>query len=537
MFLKTTHLKWLIFFLSILAFFLADKVHAASDHLLINEVYPHEIASEGEWIELFNPTTGSIPLSGCAIEDGTHHPKVLDAYPDIAPGAYFILNGGTDFSFALNNDVEEVELKCASVLVDDLKYGNVSLDPIRTPAPVAGKSLTRVSVVDTDNWAADFISAFATKGASYQKPIFSTEVRINELLPAPASGAEEYIELYNTGSGQIDLSGWVLRDEGGTEYSFPDQTILTANGFVFFQQSVTHIYLNNTGGETLYLVDPNGDIVSQVNYQDAQSSASFSFFSDGWKWTEALTPGTENIFLAGSSGNAQLSDIISVAEAKKRSVGETIIVQGAVTAIPGSLGSQYFYLQDDSSGIQIYCYYKDFPALQAGDVIRVTGVIAFSGGEIRIKIAQSSDIVIVSSLPPILPVTVDPAVSSPELVGRYVETSGVVESPSGTTFYVASAKGRIKIQVKNSGLVQKPKLRAGDQVQVRGILSIYNGTLRILPFEAGSVKILKSGATLPASGPEYLAYPLLSFFTLILWKSLQPLLTKLKSWRNPWPAR
>lgn len=507
--------------------FFSQTAQAANNHILINEIYPHPLSGESEWIELYNPSAVALSLAKCTIEDGTHHPKALDTYPDIGPSQYLVLEGGTDFSFGLNNDADEVSLFCNGLLIDDIKYGDTSTDPARAKSPLSAKSLTRFSSDDTDNWATDFIMALPTKGSAYVKPIFSTSLRINELLPQPSSGGEEFVELYNEGISSVDLSGWTLRDRGGTAYNFVSGTSIDPSSYLVVYQSQTHIYQNNDG-DSISLLDPNGDLVSEKEYDKATESLSFSYFPDGWKWTESQTPGSENIFTLTVSGGSQPKTATSIAEAKKLPIGTTLIVRGTVTALPGALSSQYFYIQDASGGIQIYCYYKDFPGLNQGDVVEISGELSLISGEFRIKIGNKNDITIISSgvLPP--PQVIDPGGALSAIVGQYVEISGVVESPSGTTFYVRGKTGRIKVQIRNSDLVKKPKLKSGDQVQVKGVLSVYNESYRILPYESGSVKILKTGTTLPNSGAESLIYPVLSVLTLLLWKLLPRLRLRLR---------
>jgi hypothetical protein len=69
-------------------------------------------------------------------------------------------------------------------------------------------------------------------------------VAINEVLADPPDDAngdgvfdayeEEFVELYNAGTASIDLSGWTLSDDDspGSEFVFPEGTVIEPNGFV-----------------------------------------------------------------------------------------------------------------------------------------------------------------------------------------------------------------------------------------------------------------------------------------------------------------
>jgi hypothetical protein len=94
------------------------------------------------------------------------------------------------------------------------------------------------------------------------------DVRLNEVLPAPAAvdwdgdgvadDRDEWIELYNAGSGIADLSGWLLDAAGGgTPYQIPAGTVLQPGAFAVFYRQRTGIILDDNGGEVRLLV-PGG---------------------------------------------------------------------------------------------------------------------------------------------------------------------------------------------------------------------------------------------------------------------------------------
>lgn len=114
---------------------------------------------------------------------------------------------------------------------------------------------------------------------------------INELLPNPKESPEkdyEYIELFNKGN-EIDLTGWKLEDK---TKSFLLEGIMNTNGYAVFYDTVS---LNNDNDD-IKLVNPNGQIVSEVVYGKASENYSYSLDGYEWKWTSFLTPGEENKF-------------------------------------------------------------------------------------------------------------------------------------------------------------------------------------------------------------------------------------------------
>ena len=64
---------------------------------------------------------------------------------------------------------------------------------------------------------------------------YSHAIVINELLPDPDGDDEtgEFIELKNTGSETVDVSGWKLTDNTQKLYTFPAGQNIAAGGVVF----------------------------------------------------------------------------------------------------------------------------------------------------------------------------------------------------------------------------------------------------------------------------------------------------------------
>ncbi len=99
-------------------------------------------------------------------------------------------------------------------------------------------------------------------------------VIISELHAAPEN-TQEWIELYNTGSSPVVLTGWILEDEITTPsviYSFTDGVIDPYSYRVLYLASTK---LNNTG-DAVVLKNSFGEILDRVSYKNSRSDMSWS---------------------------------------------------------------------------------------------------------------------------------------------------------------------------------------------------------------------------------------------------------------------
>lgn len=94
--------------------------------------------------------------------------------------------------------------------------------------------------------------------AIFNKSVYASEkVLINEVLIDPSQS----IELINTDSSEINISGWYLDDSGGsTFYTIPNNSILYGNSCLVFSSDFN---LNKASADTVRLFDNSGEPTSQ----------------------------------------------------------------------------------------------------------------------------------------------------------------------------------------------------------------------------------------------------------------------------------
>jgi len=139
-------------------------------------------------------------------------------------------------------------------------------------------------------------------------------VAINEILPNPTGSDEEdeWIELHNTNSFEVDLNGWQIQDTKGTPktYTIKDTKIL-ADGFLILKRPDTKIMLNNDE-DGLNLLTPDAKITDSVSFSAAPLGQSYNKISASWRWSTTPTPGNKNIIT--QKEDTKSSNILSKAK-------------------------------------------------------------------------------------------------------------------------------------------------------------------------------------------------------------------------------
>ena len=218
------------------------------------------------WLELINYGAGSLDLRGCVLVDqgsSTNHEYVFPPQT-LAAGELVTVSAAT-LGFAVTTGDR--------LLLYSPSRSSV-LDGVVAKAKPRGRW--------PDGTGAWLRPAALTPGASNQFS-FHHELVINELMyAAPAQAApEEWVEIYNRGTGPVDLTGWQLGQD--LAYDFPARTFIPAGGYLVVARDPGFMATNYPGlgvlgpfGGSLHhsghvqLVDPAGNPANDVVYYDAK---------------------------------------------------------------------------------------------------------------------------------------------------------------------------------------------------------------------------------------------------------------------------
>ncbi|MEK7103131.1 MAG: lamin tail domain-containing protein, partial [Patescibacteria group bacterium] len=297
----------------------APSVSYAHGDMFINEFVSDPGDEEIEWIELYNPQSKDIDLTGWTIEDGSKTKTNLSGtIGTSANDRFFIIENPKG---KLNNAGDLIILRDPNgTPIDEVVFGNWDDGNTLNNAPAANDPSATARAKDGNdsfNNSFDFrITTKPTKGSSNviidpdvekindARLPFIKDIIISELLPDPIGTAtkNEFIELYNKGDKDINLAGWEIVNAAGRKYivdtkKLKDTTIKT-KGYFVFERPITGLALKNTGGDSITLYQPDGEKPNATfSYKEKTTQGhAYAFFPDqGSSWTTTPTPGAVNI--------------------------------------------------------------------------------------------------------------------------------------------------------------------------------------------------------------------------------------------------
>ena len=332
-------------------------------------------------------------------------------------------------------------------------------------------------------------------------------LNISEILPNPVgSDTTEFVELFNPTDEDLDISGLKLDDEegGSKAYTFPDNTIILAHEYKVFGRQDTKLALNNTS-DSVRILYPDGTIIQEIRFDDVVEGVSYVRDSEGtWLWTSNITPGAENFvaiipevkgtkIIKGKSNSVKSVINTTLGKLRDEDIGDLVFVTGTVAVESGVLGTQFFYMVNEASGLQVYMYNKDFPKLEIGDMVEVTGEIAESGNETRIKLSQKSDIKVVGHTDLPQGQSVELANVGESYEGSLLKVSGEITEIKTSYMYVDDGTEEIKVYFKAGTGIKKDVFQEGDLVTVTGLLHQTKTEYQLLPRLQND--IVKTGVT------------------------------------------
>ncbi|MDP3580952.1 MAG: lamin tail domain-containing protein, partial [Ignavibacteria bacterium] len=140
-------------------------------------------------------------------------------------------------------------------------------------------------------------------------------VKMNEVYARGTNADPDWIEIYNSGSISIDISGYKIYDTGGesgtkAKKEIASGSIVPAKGFLVIvtDGSAESDFGLSNNGEKVWLEDKAGVLVDSVTFSAMTATQAYARIPDGgvWKLNNAITRGATN----GTGSSVEFKDEI-----------------------------------------------------------------------------------------------------------------------------------------------------------------------------------------------------------------------------------
>ncbi|GAA4560830.1 hypothetical protein GCM10023193_21950 [Planotetraspora kaengkrachanensis] len=213
-------IKWTVALLTAVPLFATVSPASADDQapstVKINEVESNG-GTPGDWVELVNTGAAPVDVSGWVVKDNDDsHAFTVAAGTTVAAGGYLALDVETAFGLG-GADSARVYLADGTTLVDSYTWTAHAATTYGRCPDGSGEFVTTAS---------------STKGAANDCGTPSSAVKINE-VESNGGTPGDWVELVNTGTTPVDVSGWVVKDNDDSHvFTVAAGTTMAAGAFL-----------------------------------------------------------------------------------------------------------------------------------------------------------------------------------------------------------------------------------------------------------------------------------------------------------------
>lgn len=470
----------------------------ATVDLLLSEIMSAPIDGS-EWVEIIAAGSGTMDLTGWFVREGGGGQKPLAGY--LEAGRLVIV----EFTNRLNNTGDLIELiNPDGLTVDTISYGDwpgaaitapekgwtIAKDKegnwtvTSEPTPTDTNSIVKPQIVPPAASSSPSSNSDQTKNEEKDEELKTMDLRLVEIMANPVGddAAGEYLVIENVGEELADLTDWKIED---AQRSYTLSGGLPAGFRLTVPRLKSKLALNNDT-DVVSLIAPNGFTVDSYVYAKIKEGEKLERTADGWS-VASVDHAPQSSDVPSDSSQSETKPSISSAAiisataekpvVKKTSKASDVkrTIEEAVIAPPGLFDRRTMYV----NGLQIYQNDGDFPELSIGDFIRVTGAIGLAYGEKRLKITDQKAIQILGHQE----TEPEPVNWSnlTEQVGRLVRVEGSILEDAGDRLILTQNDEELSVVLKKNVALSSSEIAVGSRYAIVGVLTSYNGTIRLLP--------------------------------------------------------
>nr|WP_261779865.1 DUF5689 domain-containing protein [Paenibacillus xylanexedens] len=175
---------------------------------------------------------------------------------------------------------------------------------------------------------------------------------------------------------------------------------------------------------------------------------------------------------------------ITIAEARSKTAGTTVTVEGVVTTEPGAFGGQSFYLQDETGGLYVF---QSTSGFHAGDKVKVTAAAALYNSEFELTDIVAIEKTGTADIPaPVQATTVTDNNQGQLIQLKDVTVENIVSAtPVGSfEFDAVAADGtstHVRVDTRTGVTEASFPYAAGDKINVTGVAAIFKDVYQLKP--------------------------------------------------------
>lgn len=278
----------------------------------LNEIFSRGTIAQPDWIEIYNTSTSSIDVSNYKIYDiggqsGTKPKKLFPAGSIVPPNGFFVIvTDDSDTSgFGLSSSGEKVWLENdAGVVIDSVDF----------PALEVNQSFIRYP-----DGASNWLKTDSITRGTANFYLALSAVKMNEIYSRGTTTDPDWIEIYNSSSSPVDLTGYKIYDNGGQggtkpKKQFPNGTIIPPNGFyvIVTDDADPSGFGLSSNGEEVWFEDASGTVIDNVVFPAMDLTQSYGRLPDGgtWQLLNNITKGFSNVPVGVDDDYSYVKDFI-----------------------------------------------------------------------------------------------------------------------------------------------------------------------------------------------------------------------------------
>lgn len=315
--------------------------------LASNTSYPNSDGRCCDYIELYNSADYAVDLSGFQLGDVAGNNRYqFPAGTTIGPGEYLVIycdktakdEAYAQFGISRAGGEAFYLIGTSNAIVDSVITIPTDLDQSMILQNGEWVTSSTVTPGRSNDEATENSNILYNPDVS---PVRITEISSTKTGYSRQHGVHcDWVELHNTGTSSVDISGYRLSDNVGVDkYIFPEGTVLAPDEYIVVlctdevrNETLAPFGLSQVGGESVVLKNEGGMIIEIVDCIPMNDGESLELSGDDtWTTTRECSPGFAN----GSEGHAAYLETVGL---NRRSVVVSEVMAANQTVFPDCFG-------------------------------------------------------------------------------------------------------------------------------------------------------------------------------------------------------